>query len=777
MPLSRQKNKNRLPESLAAKARANKTNPRIQAQKPRRSLSPGKQRRTESPNKQRHGTPSKRQLQPQAHSSSRRASSSPPRAKKSPRSPSKGRGRAEPPARTSSAHRSPKRDGRQPSPTRERGRSSSNRMMEPEEGSIIQIKKKEQAAKKRAARAKKKGAKKKSSSSSKPKQEQDEPAPPSPEKNPVPVPVICLAPNPNPNGGENGAYPEDGTAGVSLIKSWPDDATDPGAHAFNDTKNGPQQAPAPGAAGPSSPQPAPGVSSAAHAAVSPQPPVHGVTPVWSEQPPSHAVNPAPQLPPKVSAAAAWSAAPIWSAPAPGQLSPDQPAPARSSREPSPVVWSAHNEVTSAAMNSAPQQGPTTGVWSVSMMQRGPEAYPAPSPNVHPSSMPAYNDIPDYNNSSGASLKKSWMDTSEQHQANMPAYANMPPYPDGRPGVPMKKSSDANPANMSPYDNGASKKSPWVEGSGTQLPPSPDDQNGGSMKDASWVEATDKPHGSLPPYPESRAGSPTKKKIWDKSDNNASNTNVPPNTSMPTYSENNTGVSMKKSWVEVDATSALPGFPETRSSVSNLKKSWVDVEESDMSAVIVGVSQGNSFQVSVDPSTRATLAAASSRVSVARSTHSRASFVSGRSRVSVGQSTISGGMSTVSGPVAKRVSVSAPGVRRDPPGVARKAPNDDASVAIKPKLVPGQKPQPRLKSIVRPDLEMFKQPEPPKPSAFESLLKGVGRCGGADTSEPDPIRPCDIPRGSERRIDMSKAPEANVSRGVTGEFLSAGYWFS
>ena len=117
---------------------------------------------------------------------------------------------------------------------------------------------------------------------------------------------------------------------------------------------------------------------------------------------------------------------------------------------------------------------------------------------------------------------------------------------------------------------------------------------------------------------------------------------------------------------------------------------------------------------------------------------------------------------MSGPRAKKITQELPGTRQDPPGAARAGVNDDATVApfrSKKAVSPAvsqqvqlamEKYQQQPKSIVRRDLE--EQSKQPLMALVAMTTPIINQCTGAAaqerTTSPLPVRPCDIPRGSD-----------------------------
>ena len=132
--------------------------------------------------------------------------------------------------------------------------------------------------------------------------------------------------------------------------------------------------------------------------------------------------------------------------------------------------------------------------------------------------------------------------------------------------------------------------------------------------------------------------------------------------------------------------------------------------------------------------------------------------------------VSAGQSVATGPKAKKITKEPPGARKDPPGAARAGANDDATVApvrsrntsypiTRKQLERQQQP----KSIVRQDLE-------DKTSLLGLSMLPITECtgGGARrrTASPIPLRPCDIPRGSE-----IKKKNESILAGLQGDFFT------
>lgn len=137
---------------------------------------------------------------------------------------------------------------------------------------------------------------------------------------------------------------------------------------------------------------------------------------------------------------------------------------------------------------------------------------------------------------------------------------------------------------------------------------------------------------------------------------------------------------------------------------------------------------------------------------------------------------------MSGPRAKKITQEPPGVRQDPPGAARAGVNDDATVApirsqkaVSPAVrhqvqLAMEKHQQQPKSIVRRDLE--EQSKQSLMGIVAMTTPIINQCTGAAaqerTTSPVPVRPCDIPRGS----DMKKKKNESFLPSLDSDFFTS-----
>ncbi|CAB9506307.1 expressed unknown protein [Seminavis robusta] len=125
--------------------------------------------------------------------------------------------------------------------------------------------------------------------------------------------------------------------------------------------------------------------------------------------------------------------------------------------------------------------------------------------------------------------------------------------------------------------------------------------------------------------------------------------------------------------------------------------------------------------------------------------------------------------TATGPRAKKLQREPLGRGKDPPGAPAEGFNDDATMAPPKEKGPTEDvmPDSQPKSIVRNDLEETT----PRSVPWTVTLKIPGslpECTGGSqrSATPPPVRPCDLPRGSD-----IKKKNQSIFGGVAGEFLS------